>query len=116
MRDTVENFCMRYDAIIESSNRKFANMKKTIDFNAEPTDELPPLEYVPALAIHIPEHRFQALVEHEKWLHEAAKSGASAGAYKLALDHERECKIREEVPAVKEAYEQYKLLLSLSGY
>ena len=67
----------------------------------------------------MPEVRFRALMEHDHWL---ANAGLHDNKYftnnvmrvsNMVVDHERECRIRQENPAVQAAYEKYQMLLGL---
>lgn len=94
------------EAHIEKSERKFRVIKKDpLDWYSDPNstavDSLDAhhmrLEEVDAIAIHIPEHRvddFLCLLDERKF---------------------KELEIRNQVPAVKKAYEHYKMLLLMCG-
>jgi hypothetical protein len=95
--DMLRKFCEMFEAYPTQSDRKFH--KRTVlnwsDYNNPQVNYH--TEIVSAIAIHIPEHRvkdFLNIVDEQKY---------------------KEMQIRDNVPAVKKAYEQYKLLLKLCG-
>jgi hypothetical protein len=69
--------------------------------------------------IHMPEDRFRALLEHEDWVKHAGLhdnkffNNNVSRVSQMIVDHDRECRIRQENPAVKAAYEKYQTLLRL---
>ena len=94
---SLQDFCKAFEAHPEKSNRKFYRhvMQDWVDF--EDPNVHYNVEEVEAVAIHIPMHRldeFLNVVDEQKY---------------------RELSIRDNVPAVKKAYEQYKMLLKMCG-
>ena len=96
-----------FEAHVEHSDRKFNVMKRQpIEWYRDPADSTASdlygfrqqVESVDAIAIHIPEHRVDDFLS--------------------CIDDSRvkEMEIRNNVPAVKKAYEQYRLLLKMCGY
>lgn len=96
-----------FEAHVERSPRKFNVMKRqSIDWYRDPIDSTASdinghrlqVEEVEAVAIHIPDHRVDDFLD--------------------CIDDSRikEMEIRNSVPAVKKAYEQYRLLLKMCGY
>ena len=93
----LQKFCHMFEAHVEPSERRFYK-RETIDFRQlSDTDFYTRTEEVRALAIHLPEHRIDDLL----------------GFFDEQKFHEM--KIRDNVPAVKKAYEQYRLLLKMCG-
>jgi len=93
----LQNFCKAFDAHPEKSNRKFVRhvMQDCIDY--EDPNVHYTIEEVEAVAIHIPIYRldeFLNIVDEQKY---------------------KELAIRDNVPAVKKAYEHYKMLLKMCG-
>lgn len=95
--ESLEKFCRVFDAEAERSSKRF--IKKTrmdyTDYN-DPNIHYT-TEEIDAIAIHIPTHRiddFLGIVDEQRY---------------------REMAIRDQVPAVKKAYEQYKMLLKMCG-
>lgn len=95
-----EQFCERFEAKIEPSERvwyqnQFPQYPYSIDRHS-PIDYMT-LEPIEVVAIHLPKNRLEdlfALLGNQKY---------------------QELKIREQVPAVKKAYENYRLLLKMCG-
>ena len=91
------NFCKAFEAHPEKSARRFYRRSKInwTDYN-DPNVHYE-TEEVEAVAIHIPIYKlddFLSIVDEQRY---------------------RELEIRDQVPAVKKAYEQYKLLLKMCG-
>ncbi len=78
-----------------------------------------PVEEIKCVEIHMPEDRFRALLEHADWVQNAGLQGNNYFANNVSrvshmiVEHERECRIRQENPTVKAAYEKYQTLLAL---
>ena len=93
----LERVCHMFEAHVKQSERRFYK-RETIDFQRlYDTDFYAHTHEVNAVAIHIPEHRiddFLGFFDERKF---------------------REMEIRDNVPAVKKAYEQYQLLLKMCG-
>lgn len=95
-----------FDAYIEKSDRRFHKVHRVdqewfVDPKSTATDQLSyqmRMEYVQGIAIHIPEHRVDDFLS--------------------ALDERRfkEIELRDQYPAVKKAYEQYKMMLLMCGF
>ena len=114
----VQEFCRKYDAQVGASSRLHRRSRRVSlsdwqqDFDAVRTM---PYEEVPCVEIHMPEDRFRALMEHDHWLEREFRQGdISNGAVRIARDHERECRIRNEHPGVQAAWEQYQIMLRLA--
>lgn len=94
---SLQKFCEVFEAQPTPSDRKF-HRRTRLDY----TDYNDPnvhytTEVVDAVAIHIPIHKlddFLSVVDEQKY---------------------KELEIRLQVPAVKKAYEQYRLLLKMCG-
>ena len=66
--------------------------------------------------IQIPQSRLETLVEMENRFFNPVKV-QDRGLYDLLLEREREeSAVRRSNPAVQKAYEQYRIMLGLSGY
>jgi len=114
MDDKTKSFCKRYNAKIETSQYRISKIKKDgINFSPSQVIADPALdiEYEQMVAIHLPRARASALVEHDEWIFRDL--GENLGD--LVIQHERECRARNENPAVKAAYEKYLTLLNLTG-
>lgn len=120
---STKNFCDRYRARVETSPYRVNRVKNThITFtNSEAiVDPALDIEYQQMVAIHMPEEKFHALVEHDEWVRQAGLPNNNhfhnnvMRVSNLVVEHERECQIRHENPAVKDAYEKYLTLLHLA--
>ena len=93
----LQDFCRAFEAHPEKSNRKFIKHTITdvVDYN-DPNVHYG-VEEIEAVAIHIPLHRldeFLNIVDEQKY---------------------KELSIRDKIPAVKKAYNHYKMLLKMCG-
>ena len=95
--DAIGKLCAVFDAQVERSPKQF--YKRT---RIEPTDYNDPnvhydSQTIDAVAIHIPTHRLDDFLD--------------------TIDEQRyrEMEIRDNVPAVKKAYEHYRMLLRMCG-
>lgn len=99
----LEQFCKYFDAIPEHSPRKFQRISNhpidwydsNSDFNIHSYQRR--VEEVDAVALHVPIHKLEDLLSA------------------IPEVHYKEMEIRMAVPAVKKAYEHYKLLLKMCG-
>jgi hypothetical protein len=78
-----------------------------------------PYEDIKCVEIHMPEDRFRALLEHNDWVEKVGLQGNNffnnnvSRVSNMIVEHERECRIRNENPSVRAAYEKYQTLLRL---
>lgn len=113
MDDNTKSFCKRYRARIEPSQYRVNKIKNTdITFSDREAVADPALdiEYEQMLAIHLPQARASALMEHDEWIFK----GLGENLGDLVKQHEVECRARNENPVVKAAYEKYLTLLNLT--
>jgi hypothetical protein len=95
-----KQFCDLFDAQIEPSDRKF--YKYQFPHHPYSIDHYDTIDYtapapIEAVAIHLPKDRLEDV-------------------FSLLGDRQyQELKIREQIPAVKKAYENYRLLLKICG-
>lgn len=124
MNDKLKEFCRRYDAEVNPSSKicyravpvplSVIQEKGVKDAFARREHEV-----VSMLEIHIPKDRFHAMLEHDDWVNRAGLQDNSffnnnvSRVSNLIIEHERECRIRHENPAVQAAYEKYQNLLAL---
>lgn len=123
MKDEVDKFCRKYNAEVKPSHRVFrrATWVKVGTSVSLPSDVFDNIDYgdVACVNIQMPENRFRALLEHDKWvttagLHNNNHFNNNVGRVaNLVVEHERECRIRQENPAVRAAYEKYLTLMRL---
>lgn len=122
-KDEVKDFCYKYDAYVRESSRMHRRAKR-LDYNiwseSDPSIfQTIPYEHVRCVEIHMPEDRFRALLEHDNWIEHAGLhdnrhfNNNVSRVSNMIMEHERECRIRQENPAVKIAYEKYLTLLNL---
>jgi hypothetical protein len=93
----LQDFCKAFDAYPEPSDRKFYRQTRLdfVDYDRPEIDYK--VETVEAVALHIPIYRlpdFLSIVDEQKY---------------------KELEIRDNVPAVKKAYEHYRMLLKMCG-
>ena len=119
MTDEVTEFCKKYDATVGRSGRMHHRARR-VDYNVWSESDPAvfntlPYDSLPMVEIHMPEDRFCALLEHYEWLYRARHLDYKIGNAGLAVaqQHEEECRIRHENPAVATAYAQYQMLLEL---
>lgn len=93
----LRNFCEAFEAISEHSHKKFQRRTRLdwIDYNNPNVNYT--IETVEAVAIHIPIYKLDEFLSA------------------IPEQHYKEMEIRTQVPAVKKAYEQYRLLLKMCG-
>jgi hypothetical protein len=119
----VKEFCHKYDAYVGPGSRIHRRSKR-MDYRmwseSDPSIfQTIPYEDVKCVEIHMPEDRFRALLEHDDWIKQAGLHDNSffnnnvSRVSNMIVEHERECRIRQENPAVKLAYEKYLTLLNL---
>ena len=117
--DNTELFKKRYQAVVKESPYRVTKIKD-YDYNYNCVDHLDlddklQFEYEQMVAVHLPQNRFRELVELEerfyKRLNENQILGGTASA--IVRQAERELHIRNNNPAVKDAYEKYLHLLCL---
>ena len=120
MDDTAKDFCKRYQARVETSQYRVSKIKNTdITFSDRDAivDPALDIEYEQMVAIHLPQAQARALVEHDEWINNRLKlhDARGKGIDIIIQQHEHECRVRNENPAVKAAYEKYLNLLNLVG-
>lgn len=117
----LKDFCQQYDALVGPSSRMHRRVKR-MDYKmwseSDPNIfQSIPYEDIKCVEIHMPEDRFRALLEHDEWVSKAGLQDNNffnnnvSRVAQMVVEHERECRIRQENPAVKKAYEKYLMLL-----
>ena len=113
----VDEFCQKYDAYVRESSRMYNRVKQVSAavWNDSEISQTIPYEQVRCVEVHMPEDRFRALIEHDKWLYDARTSNYIIGneAVYIVEQHDRETRIRHENPAAKIAYDKYQNILRL---
>ena len=121
MNKKLEEFCRKYEARVGESHRMHRRIDKLSPefFKTDFKDFQMPYRDVKCVEIHLPEDRFRALIEHDDWI---AKAGLYDNQHfannvsrvsNMVLAHERDCRIRQENPAVQKAWEQYQILYKM---
>ena len=123
MLHEVDVFCKKYDAYVGPSTRMHRRVKRmNYDIWSKGDQDIfnsVPVEEIKCVEIHMPEDRFRALLEHDDWIQHAGLQGNNYFANNvnrvshMIVEHERECRIRQENPTVRAAYEKYQTLLAL---
>jgi hypothetical protein len=96
----LQNFIKAFEGHVEPSDRKFRRIVSSpINWEQDSSIAYGSAKYeeVEAVALHIPIYKLEDFLES------------------IPEHHYREMEIRMQVPAVKKAYEQYKLLLKMCG-
>lgn len=76
-------------------------------------------ETIAMVDITMPEDRFRALLEHDSWIENAGLQDNQHFANNvmrvsnLIIQHERECRLRNQHTAVQKAWEQYQIMLKM---
>ena len=121
----IDDFCKMYDATIHPSS-KLLRRQRQIDYQVLSETDSADFDVgnfydeIQCVEIHMPEDRFRALLEHDDWITRAGLSGNNFFQNTvnrvsiIAVEHEKECRVREENPAVKAAYEKYLTLLRMT--
>jgi hypothetical protein len=95
--DSLTKFCKVFNAELLHSDRKFYKPITTAWVDSEDPRVNFKVEEHPMVAIHLPREKlkeFLSVVDEQRY---------------------RELEIRDQVPAVKKAYEHYKMLLQMCG-
>ena len=122
MDKETQDFCWRYDAQVAPSTRMRRRLRRSTmqDWGTDPgLFYTLPAEDVACVEIHMPEYRFRALMEHDRWIERAGLednrhfTNNVARVSNMVVEHERECRIRNEHPSVRAAWEQYQIMLRM---
>ena len=120
--EAVDKFCKTYNAKITPGG--VYRQAKPIDFggwdyNSDRETYSVEYEDLRLVNISMPEDRFRALMEHDEWVNRAGLQNNQhfennvARVANIIVQHERECRVRNENAAVKAAYEKYIRLLHM---
>jgi hypothetical protein len=119
-----KEFCSKYEARVSPSGRPWRRVKPVpfSVFKEQGMTAFEQIQYqdVPMMDITMPEDRFRALLEHDHWL---ANAGLRCDTNffnnyvmrvgNMVVDHEQECLLRNQYPALQLAWEKYQSLLRL---
>lgn len=118
MNEEIDRFKKKYNAHVQQGRRQFARPKPiTVDSWSDPElFNTATFEYENGVQIDMPESDFEQLVHMEKYFRDTLqRGGSSIGSYAeyIVDNYDRECRIRNENPSVRVAYEKYQTLLKL---
>ena len=110
----VQDFCQKYEATIKPSHKKYRRYKP-IQYRANdpylPINHEVVYDEEPMVELTMPVDSLNTLVDIDKF-----KGDLNRDYFKMLEEYEEECRIRHTNPAVRKAYEQYRMLLTLSRY
>jgi hypothetical protein len=119
---TLDEFCHKYQAQVGKSTRVWTR-RQSVPYDVWLADpnvfKSIPCQDVPMVEITMPEDRFRALLEHDHWLERAGLhdneyfTNNVKRVHNIAVDHEQECRLRAEHPALQKAWEQYQIMLGM---
>jgi hypothetical protein len=110
----VDDFLKRHEATGEISRRRFYAKRAPIGRVDWSVGTIPDIlvEREPMVEINMPKHRFQDLVERERFYSQVERESEY---YKRIVDQYRnDERIRDRNPTVQKAYEKYLMLLELA--
>lgn len=123
MDKETQEFCYKYDAQVGPSTRMHRRVRRTtiqdwatIDTGTAIRDTIGDYYDQPCVEIHMPADRFRALMEHDHWLEREQRRGdgfIGTNVVRMAREHERECRLRQQHPALQKAWEQYQIMLRM---
>ena len=123
MDNKIQEFCYKYEARCGPTGQAWRRAKRVpYSLYQEDPSIFNTINYteIQTIKIEMPEDRFCALIEHADWVDKAGlQDNRHFGnnvmrVSNLIIEHEQECKIRNENPAVRNAYEKYRMLLELA--
>ena len=118
----VDEFCHKYQAQVGQGRRTWRRPQSVpYDVWLKDPDVFKTIECqdVPMVEITMPEDRFRALMEHDHWL---ANAGLHDNGYftnntmrvsNIIVEHERECRLRNQHASLQKAWEQYQIILAM---
>ena len=123
MNNELEKFCENYDVRIVDDQKKFARHHPPMYFT-DPTradlirNDIVEYKTEKLYTLQIPESRLQSLIEMEKrFFNHHRHSQGQIDLFEMLMEKEREESwYRNSNEAIKNAYEQYSMLLNLAGY
>lgn len=120
----IKEFCYKYEARCSPTGQAWRRVKRIPYSLYSESDPMMfhsvPYMDIETIRIEMPEDRFRALLEHADWVETAGLKDNRhfqnhvMRVSEIFLEHEQECKIRNENPAVRAAYEKYQMLLELA--
>ena len=123
MKEKVDQFCKNYEVQIVDDQKRRARYHPPRYFTDPLRADIISKDFVEyetekVYTVQIPESRFRALVEMEQRFFGNHKHGYSdSDMFSMLMEKEREESFyRQTNPAVQKAYEQYSIMLNMSGY
>lgn len=121
MNKQLEKFCNDYEVKVVNDTQRYARYRRPTFFS-DPSNadiirnDMIQYETEKLYTVQIPESRLQTLVEMENRFYNHRLEGVR-DMFETLMDKEREeSYLRHSNPAVQKAYEQYSIMLNLSGY
>jgi hypothetical protein len=121
MKDKLEKFCKDYEVRVVNDSQRYARYRPPTFFT-EPTradivrNDIVEYETEKLYTLQIPESRLRTLIEMENRFYNHRLEGVR-DMFETLMDKEREeAHLRHSNAAVQKAYEQYSIMLNLSGY
>lgn len=124
MKDLPE-FLVKYEARVEPIHErrcraKLLNLKM---WSESDNDLQQTMHYdeIKCVQIVMPEDRFRALIENDHWVRNIGYTNNKHYRYSvdrvgiMIIQHEHECRLRHQYPALQKAWEQYQNTLALCG-
>lgn len=125
---TTEEFCRRYEARVERTGQYYRRAEpspwRVNDYpgtSVVKQADFMHITEVPMVSITLPEDRLGALIEHERRVTDMIGPKPMYPSKYAVLDniireHEEESRLRHTNPALKKAWANYQLLLSMVKY
>lgn len=122
MKD-VKEFCYKYEARVSPGKTPWRRAKRITypafeEYGMSAFENLP-VDELATVDISMPEDRFRALLEHDSWLESVGRGGHDffnsniSRVSNMIDNHERECRLRQQHPAVQKAWEHYQVMLQM---
>ena len=123
MSEELKDFCENYEVrVLNDSKRRARYHPPKFFTDPERADiirnDIVEFEHEKVITMEIPEGRLRALIEMERRFYKWQRhSKSEVDMFETLMNKEREESFyRNSNPAVKKAYEQYSIMLNLSGY
>lgn len=124
MKDLPE-FLMKYEARVEPAHGRHVRPKlpNYRMWSEGDSDLQQTMHYdeIKCIQIVMPEDRFRALVENDHWVRNIGYTNNNYDRYSvnrvgiMIIQHEHECRLRHQYPALQKVWEQYQTTLAMCG-
>lgn len=118
-KDTIRNFCEKYDIHILSSSKRAIRNRSTPQFFVNSSDKniihntAREFDTEPMLTVDIPQSRLEALCDLERVFFNNIEDHGHRRVFQVWMDQQqREKEYRDKYSAVRKAYEDYSALLT----